>query len=277
VSAPSTVGSCRHAPRAQSRSRLAYAVPTGRPAGEFPARSRRRGPRRCARYAAPQRPLLEEDAISEPDLRASGDYADTFLPEDAATVAARERARDSGVDAVGPAVGAVLAFLAASLDARAVVEIGTGAGVSACWLLRGMPPTGVLTSIDSEAEHQRQARTALTEAGVSPNRVRLINGTALDVMSRLADAAYDLVVIDVPATEYGELLDAAVRLLRPRGVVLFHDALAGGHIADTARRDPHTIALRDLAKRLHAADHLLPVALPIGDGLLAAVRVPEAS
>jgi predicted O-methyltransferase YrrM len=81
----------------------------------------------------------------------------------------------------------------------------------------------------------------------------------------------------VRATEYGELLDAAVRLLRPRGVVLFHDALAGGHIADTARRDPHTIALRDLAKRLHAADHLLPVALPIGDGLLAAVRVPEAS
>jgi len=92
-------------------------------------------------------------------------------------------------------------------------------------------------------------------------------------MSRLADASYDLVFIDIETPEYGELLDAAVRLLRPRGVVVFHDALSGGHLADTSRRDPHTVALRDLARRLHAADDLLPIALPIGDGMLAAVRL----
>jgi predicted O-methyltransferase YrrM len=173
-------------------------------------------------------------------------------------------------------VGATLAFLAAALDAQAVVEIGTGTGVSACWLLRGMPASGVLTTIDTEAEHQRQARTAFGEAGFAPNRIRLINGAALDVMTRLADASYDLVVVDLSTSEYGELLDAAVRLLRPRGVVVFHDALGGGHIGDTSRRDAHTVALRDLAKRLHGSDELLPVALPIGDGLLAAVRVGKA-
>jgi predicted O-methyltransferase YrrM len=224
--------------------------------------------RRCRR--------AEEDAISEPDLRASWDYADTFLPEAPAAAAARDRARDSGVGAVSPAVGATLAFLAAALDAQAVVEIGTGTGVSACWLLRGMPASGVLTTIDTEAEHQRQARTAFGEAGFAPNRIRLINGAALDVMTRLADASYDLVVVDLSTSEYGELLDAAVRLLRPRGVVVFHDALGGGHIGDTSRRDAHTVALRDLAKRLHGSDELLPVALPIGDGLLAAVRVGKA-
>ncbi|MDQ1681903.1 MAG: hypothetical protein QOH99_444 [Frankiaceae bacterium] len=191
-------------------------------------------------------------------------------------MSARDRARDSGVGAISPAVGAALAFLTATLDASAVVEIGTGAGVSACWLLRGMPATGVLTSIDTEAEHQRLARTSLNEAGFAGNRVRLINGGALDVMSRLADASYDLVLIDVATSEYGDLLDEAVRMLRPRGVVVFHDALAGGHIGDSSRRDPHTVALRDLAKRLHAAEDLLPVALPIGDGLLAAVRVGAA-
>ncbi len=217
----------------------------------------------------------EEDVISEPDLRASGDYADTFLPEAPAAAAARDRARDSGVGAVSPAVGATLAFLAAALDARSVVEIGTGTGVSASWLLRGMPSAGVLTTIDTEAEHQRQARTAFTEAGFAPNRIRLINGSALDVMTRLADTSYDLVVVDLATSDYGALLDAAIRLLRPRGVVVFHDALADGHLADTSRRDPHTVALRDLARRLHADESLLPVALPVGNGLLAAVRVAQ--
>ena len=134
-----------------------------------------------------------------------------------------------------------------------------------------MSAGGVLTSIDTEAEHQRLARTSLTEAGFAANRVRLINGGALDVMSRLADASYDLVFVDVSTSEYGDLLDAALRMLRPRGVVVFHDALAGGHIADSSRRDPHTVALRDLAKRLHADVSLLPIALPVGAGLLAAV------
>ena len=223
------------------------------------------------------RPPLEEDAITEPDLRASYDYAETFLPEASATVSARDRAADSGVGAISPAVGALLAFLAAALDAHSVVEIGTGAGVSACWLLRGMPTAGVLTSIDTEAEHQRLARTAVSEGGFAVNRVRLINGAALDVMSRLADASYDLVLVDLATSEYGDLLDAAVRLLRQRGVVVFHDALSGGHIGDSSRRDPHTVALRDLAKRLHADDDLLPVALPIGAGLLAAVRAGKAA
>lgn len=179
--------------------------------------------------------------------------------------------------AVTASVGSTLAFLAAAIDAHTVVEIGTGAGVSAGWLLRGMRGGGVLTSIDTEAEHQRHAKAALADAGYSAQRFRLINGSGLDVMSRLADASYDLVFIDVHTTDYTDLLDAAVRLLRPRGIVAFHDALADGHIGEMSRRDPHTVALRELAKRLQSNDELLPVALPLGDGLLAAVRLPAGS
>lgn len=174
--------------------------------------------------------------------------------------------------ATQPGAGAALRFLASALRAKAVVEVGTGVGVSGLWLLRGMRSDGVLTSIDVEAEHQRLARLAFTEDGVPPSRVRLINGRALEVLPRLADESYDLVVIDAVKAEYAEYLQEALRLLRRGGVVAFDSALRGGRVVDPTARDPESVALRELARAVRENDRLVPVMLPVGDGLLAAVR-----
>jgi predicted O-methyltransferase YrrM len=45
-----------------------------------------------------------------------------------------------------------LSVLAKLAGAKAVVEVGTGAGVSGLWLLSGMRTDGVLTTIDVEPE-----------------------------------------------------------------------------------------------------------------------------
>ena len=67
------------------------------------------------------------------------------MPEDEVLLRARERAAELGCVPVLPGSGAVLRLLAAVTQARSVVEIGTGAGISGVWLLRGMPSDGVLT------------------------------------------------------------------------------------------------------------------------------------
>ena len=164
-------------------------------------------------------------------------------------------------------------MLAATLDARAVVELGTGTGVSAVWLLRGMRPDGVLTSIDVESEHQRLARQTLADAGFAPSRVRLINGRALDVLPRLADASYDLVLVDADKTEYADYLTAALRLLRPGGVIAMDNALWNGRVADPTARDPESVALREVARLVREHEMLVPALLPVGDGLLVAVKL----
>lgn len=119
----------------------------------------------------------------------------------------------------------LLAFLAATTRARAVVEIGTGSGVTGLALLRGMTPDGTLTTIDVDPELQRAARRTFLDGGYSPGRFRLINGLAKEVLPRLTDGGYDLVVAHSADEDY---LGEAVRLLRPGGVV----SLAGGTIAD---------------------------------------------
>ena len=179
---------------------------------------------------------------------ASWTYAETFVAEDELLAAARSRAEEVGVAPVGPGVGAALRFLASVLDARAVVEIGTGTGVSGLWLLRGMRADGVLTTVDIEAEHQRLAKETFTEAGIPGNRARTIAGAGLDVLPRLTDGHYDLVFCDGDKREYAAYLKEALRLLRPGGVVAFDNALWHDRVADPAQRDEETVTIRDLGR-----------------------------
>lgn len=209
-----------------------------------------------------------------PNYSAVRDYVEGFLAEDEVLSTARERGNDLGCIPIGPGEGAALRFLASTLSARAVVEVGTGAGTSGLWLLRGMASEGVLTSIDVEPEYQRAARKAFTEAGFPPARYRLIMGQALDVLPRLTDGAYDMVVVDASKPEYPRYLDAGVKLLRPGGIIAFDKVLWGGQVTDPAQRDPATSALRELTNMARDDTFLVPLLLPLGDGLLVALRIP---
>lgn len=143
--------------------------------------------------------------------------------------------------------------------------------MSGLFLLSGMPEDGVLTTIDVEVENQRAARETFAEAGVRGNRTRVIPGRALDVLPRLTDSAYDLVLIDGDRTEYGAYLEQAIRLLRRGGVVAVNSALWHNRVADPAQRDVVTTVIRELVKRVRDDDRLVPALLPSGDGLLLAV------
>jgi predicted O-methyltransferase YrrM len=196
-------------------------------------------------------------------------YAAEYLPEDEPLLAARANAADlGGTEPVRPDVGAALRFLACAVGARTAVEIGTGCGSSGIWLLRGMRPGSTLTSVDTEPEYHRMARKAFTLAGFAPNQCRLILGRALDVLPRLSDGAYDIVFCDADPRDYPDYLSAALRLLRTGGVVAFNNALLAGTSGDAGDDD---LAF-DLASHVRADERLVPVLLPLGDGLLAAVK-----
>jgi predicted O-methyltransferase YrrM len=205
---------------------------------------------------------------------ASFEYAERYVPEDEVLAGARARGAEVHAVPIGPGGGAMLRFLAASLDARAVVEIGTGCGTSGIWLLRGMAKDGVLTSIDAEPEHHRLARRSFTEAGFPAQRVRLITGRALQVLPRLTDGAYDLVFCDAAKPEYADYLPEALRLLRPGGVVAFDNALWHDRVADRDVADGDTAAIRDLLRLVAEDEALVPALLPVGDGLLVATKRP---
>lgn len=206
------------------------------------------------------------------DIVLSWSYTEEFVPEGEPARLARLRAAEFGLTPVSTGTGAALRALAATISARSVVEIGTGTGVAASWLLEGMASDGVLTSIDVEAEYQRAAREAFALAEIRPARTRLIAGRALDVLPRLADGAYDLVLVDTDPSEAVETVEQAWRVLRPGGILALAGALANGRVADPARRDEETVALRELGRSLRDREDSVVALLPVGDGLLISVH-----
>lgn len=216
----------------------------------------------------------EETAARITWVRAEQARFERDAMEDAPLADAYEAGIRSSAPPVDAATGTALRFLAASIGARSVVEIGTGCGTSGIWLLRGMAPDGILTTVDPNAAYQDYARSVLSRAGFGPGRARLIRGTAREVLPRLTDGGYDLVFVDADAGSYPLYLDEALRLLRRGGMAVFNGAMVASDEPDGPLRapDPRETAVREVIGRVREEEQFVPMLLPVGTGLLAAIR-----
>jgi predicted O-methyltransferase YrrM len=202
------------------------------------------------------------------------EFAEGFIPEDYFKAQARARGIELGTTDTTPGCGAFLKYLAFTLKAQSVVEVGTGSGVGSLWLLDGMLESGTLTSIDDEMEHTQIAKLAFAEADIAQGRYRLITNTVVDVISKLTDRAYDLVVVRHNPEDLSYIISEAHRILRSGGSLVIDNYFGGGKVSDPTQRDPKTVALRDAGKIIkNDSEHWVSSLISIGDGLLVATKV----
>jgi predicted O-methyltransferase YrrM len=208
------------------------------------------------------------------DKESSWRFAEEFVAEPEAIAVARQHSMELGIDAVTPAMGAQLALLAAASSCHSILEIGTGAGVSGLWLLRGAP-LAVLSSIDIEYDHQQVARTAFADANVPANRIRLITGTAAQVLPKMNDGAYDLVFIDADPESLLDYVEHGLRIARRGGIVVVAHALWRGRVADPAARDDTVTDYRALLATIAESSAVAAALSTTGDGLLQLVKLAD--
>jgi predicted O-methyltransferase YrrM len=201
------------------------------------------------------------------DKISSWKYTEDYTTESEVILRARLRAEEIGLEAITPSVGIQLNILARSLSAKAIVEVGTGAGISGLWLLSASS-NSVLATIDTETEHQSIAKVAFDQAGIASSRLRIINGRSVEVLTNLADASYDLVFLDGDKESLEEQIEQSHRLLRTGGALAIAHALWRDRVPDSLMNDDSTIIFRDLLAKLKSDQRFVTAVLPIGDGLI---------
>ena len=205
------------------------------------------------------------------DKISSWKYSEDFHKEAEVIARARARAEEMGIESITNSVGATLAVLVASMNAKAIVEVGTGAGVSGLWLQSGNS-TSVLASIDPETQHQDLAKLAFEQAGIPNTRLRIINGRSSEVLVNLADEAYDLVLLDGDIDSLLSQVKESLRLLRPGGVLAIPHALWRDRVPDQVLRDDSTEEFRRVLEFINKSDLFITALSTIGDGLLLASK-----
>lgn len=208
------------------------------------------------------------------DKQLNWKFAEEFVVEGEHAALARQHSLELGVEAVTPSIGAQLALIAAASRAETIVEIGTGVGVSSHWLLSGAP-NAELTSIDTEIDYQQLARKTLLEAGHSAKQLRLIAGTAAEVLPRLNEGSYNLVFVDADPASVIEYVEHGLRLVKRGGTVLVAHALWRDRVADPAQRDDTVANFRLLLREIAKSEAVLSALSPAGDGLLQLTRISD--
>jgi predicted O-methyltransferase YrrM len=205
------------------------------------------------------------------DKISSWKYTEDYTSESEVILRARLRAEEIGLEAVTPSVGIQLNILARSLAAKAIVEVGTGAGISGLWLLSASS-NSVLATIDTETEHQSIAKVAFDQAGIASSRLRIINGRSVEVLTNLADASYDLVFLDGDKESLEEQIEQSHRLLRTGGALTIAHALWRDRVPDSLMNDDSTIIFREVLTKLKDDQRFVTTVLPIGDGLIVSIK-----
>jgi predicted O-methyltransferase YrrM len=195
------------------------------------------------------------------DIEVLAEVRRLFAPEEDALTAARTRA-PSNLEVPTPEVGAFLRWVATTCHARTAVEVGAAGGISGLWLAPALGERGVLTSIEPEPHAHGLATDAYAEAGIDA-RVRTILSDPVDVLPRLSDGAYDLVLLQGPPASFLPGLEHARRLLRPGGILIARGVLRPSDHAESLARFLDSLANDEL---------MTASVLPIDDGLALATR-----
>lgn len=144
--------------------------------------------------------------------------------------------------------GRLLEILCRTVNARRILEFGTLGGYSTIAMARTLPPDGLLTTLEFDADRAEVAWDNIERAGLA-DMVDLRVGAALETLPLLASEGagnFDFVFIDADKINTPAYFAWSLDHTRPGGLILADNVIRGGSIvdpdgdeADAAQREFH--------------------------------------
>ena len=178
--------------------------------------------------------------------------------------------RDQGVMPIDPTRGRFLELIARLRAPRKVLEIGSGAGYSALWFMKGMGRKGTLDAIEGNGAVIEVLRTVVEKAGFA-RRIKIHQGPALQVLRKM-HGPYDIVFIDADKDEYPAYLENAFGCTKAGCLIIADNMFWGG--ATVLKRNRRGVeGIIEYTRRIFADSRLSSIIIPLGDGLALSHRI----
>jgi len=182
-----------------------------------------------------------------------------------------------GKMAAAPEQAALIAWLARLIRAENCLEIGVFTGYSSTALALALPDSGRITACDINATYTAQARQAWLDAGVT-HKITLHLQPALITLDELIaqgrSGRYDLAFIDADKPPTPQYYERCLQLVRPGGIIAIDNVLLHGRVLREPEADdpPAVAVMRAFNAALARDSRVLPLTLPLGDGLTLLIR-----
>ena len=167
---------------------------------------------------------------------------------------------------------ALLTWLARLIRAERYLEVGVFTGYSSTAMALALPEHARITACDISVTFTDIARKTWRQAGVE-HKIELHLQPALLTLDGLIaqglENTYDMALIDADKPPTPQYYERCLQLVRSGGIIAIDNVLLGGRVMEEAGRDrPPSIAiLQDFNRRLPLDGRIVPITLPVGDGL----------
>jgi predicted O-methyltransferase YrrM len=171
-----------------------------------------------------------------------------LIGEDQALEDALRRSEEAGLPpiAVTPSQGRLLNLLVRIHRSERVLELGTLGGYSTIWIARGLPPGGLVLTLELSPAYAEVARGNIERAGLA-DRVEVRVGPASESLARIREAGegpFDTVFIDADKASTPEYFEHALELTRPGSLIVADNVVRGGALADPDTDDAGARGMR---------------------------------
>jgi predicted O-methyltransferase YrrM len=158
----------------------------------------------------------------------------------------------------------LLRFLPLTIKGKNALEIGTGVGYSACWLLEGI--TGELITIEKDKDRVDFAEKAFKSFGIE--RIEILHGDALKIVPEIKQS-FDVIYQDGPKGQYINMLNILLDRLTLGGLLITDNVLFRKYGTNGISKRYSTIIKRldQYILELKNSQIMDTIILPVGDGL----------
>lgn len=149
-----------------------------------------------------------------------------------------------------------------------ILEIGTAVGYSAMCFSEYLQEGGRIDTIERDEERIAEAKINIKNVGVE-HKIKIYEGDAVEILPIL-DEKYDVVFIDAAKGKYPFFLKEALRMIKPKGVILADNILYKGYVMSDYNKHKQRTAVRNLReyiKEVTEKPDIETEILDVGDGL----------